>query len=323
MIPIHDTLPSKTYPVANTGLILLNVFAFFTQLAHGRELDHFIYIYGLVPARYSIPEIAAYFDFGHQVFSFISYSFLHGGFLHILGNLWFLHIFGDNVEEHLGPFRYLVFYLLCAVTSGATHVLLNVHSNVPTIGASGAVAGVMGAYFLLYPGARILTLIPIIIIPYFVELPAFFFLAIWFFFQFLNATGGQADVSGVAWWAHIGGFLFGMVLLKGVEILPATGVRQRLAPMTRKRTTHRLQLIQPTGPPDDPNLYGTLRITPHEAVRGSRKVVNIPWGFQNRLYRVNVPAGMASGKVLRLKGMGKITPAGDRGDLLLTIEIQP
>ena len=128
-----------------------------------------------MPARYTVPEISGYFSIGQQVFSFVSFMFIHGGFWHLLGNMWSLYILGDNVEDRLGPLRYLAFYLLCGITSGLTHIIINHHSQLPTIGASGAIAGVMGAYFILYPKSKILTLIPIFIIPYFVEIPAFFF----------------------------------------------------------------------------------------------------------------------------------------------------
>ncbi|MFC1592156.1 rhomboid family intramembrane serine protease, partial [Thermodesulfobacteriota bacterium] len=167
MIPLRDTTPCKNYPVVNTGLILLNILVYLLQQGQGRELDRFFYLYGLVPARYTVPEIAAYFSFSEQLLSLFTFMFLHGGLLHLAGNLWTLYIFGDNIEDRLGPLRYLVFYLLCGLGSGLFHLMLNSHATVPVIGASGAIAGVMGAYFILYPAARILTLIPIFIIPYF------------------------------------------------------------------------------------------------------------------------------------------------------------
>ncbi len=320
MIPIHDTLSSKRYPFVNVGLIVANSFFFLVQLGQGGEIGRFIYIYGLVPARYSVPEIAAYFSFGQQIFSFLSFMFLHGGFLHLLGNMWFLYIFGDNVEDHFGPFRYLIFYLLCGLTSGLAHLLLNAYSNVPTIGASGAIAGVMGAYFILYPGARVLTLIPIIFIPYFVEIPAFFFLALWFMLQFLNATGSQADISGVAWWAHVGGFVFGILLLKGFDLLPGAGMTDRIRPAIERKRSRRMQTVRTTGIEGDPHLYGVLQITPYEATAGSWKLVNIPWSFHNRPYRIQIPPGIDEGKILRLRGMGRAVAPGQRGDLMLTVK---
>jgi len=213
MIPIRDTISTKNYPVVNNTIIGINVVVFLLQMMQGPELDRFIYIYGLVPARYSVGQIASYFTPGQQVFSIVSFMFLHGGFLHLIGNIWFLYIFGDNVEDKLGHFRYIVFYLLCGVASGLSHLLLNLNSNMPTIGASGAIAGIMGAYFILHPKSKILTLIPIIFIPWFIEIPAFFFLGFWFVLQFINAAVSHGDMSGIAWWAHIGGFIFGHSLV--------------------------------------------------------------------------------------------------------------
>ena len=169
MIPLRDTQPTNNYPVVNNVIIGINVVIFLVQLSQGEGWSRFVYIYGLVPARYSIPQISAYFSASQQIFSFVSFMFLHGGFLHLLGNMWSLYIFGDNVEDRLGPFRYLLFYLICGVASGVSHLLLNQQSNIPTIGASGAIAGVMGAYFILHPRSKILTLIPIFFIPYFLS----------------------------------------------------------------------------------------------------------------------------------------------------------
>jgi hypothetical protein len=205
------------------------------------------------------------------------------------------------------------------LTSGLTHLVLNLHSNLPTIGASGAIAGVMGAYFVLYPRARILTLIPIVFIPYFLEIPAFFFLGLWFLLQFFNAAASSADMSGIAWWAHIGGFVFGILFLKLFTAFPSSS--GRLQKMTEKKNTSRLQVIRPVGPGSDPNLYAVISVSPHEAAAGVRKLVDIPWGFQSRLFRVNIPPGVRNGNVLRLKGMGKALPDGQRGDLMLKIVI--
>ncbi|MBT8356420.1 MAG: rhomboid family intramembrane serine protease, partial [Desulfobacterales bacterium] len=201
MIPIRDTISTRNYPVVNNTLIGINVVVFLLQMMQGAELDRFIYIYGLVPARYSVEQIAAYFTPGQQLFSLLSFMFLHGGFVHLIGNMWFLYIFGDNIEDRLGHLRYIGFYLLCGLASGVSHLLLNLNSNIPTIGASGAIAGVMGAYFILHPRSKILTLIPIIIIPWLLEIPAFFFIGFWFVLQFINAAASHGDVGGIAWWA--------------------------------------------------------------------------------------------------------------------------
>ena len=322
MIPVRDTIPSKNYPVVNNTIIGINVVVYLVQIALVPDLNRFTYIYGLVPARYSIPQITSYFTMGQQLFSLLSFMFLHGGFWHLLGNMWSLYIFGDNIEDRLGPLRYLVFYLLCGITSGLSHLIINLHSNIPTIGASGAVAGVMGAYLILYPNAKILTLIPIIFIPWFVEIPAFFFLGLWFVIQFISAAGSHGGAGGIAWWAHIGGFIFGIIFLKIFLALPGIGVSDHMRKVTAKRKTHRLQVIRPVGPGKDPHLYGTITITSFEALTGTLKLVNIPWGFQKRLVRVTFPAGVQAGSKLRLKGLGKITPDGHRGDLFLKVAIE-
>ncbi len=321
MIPLRDTTPTRNYPVVNTAIIAINAAVYFVQFLQGPEINRFIYIYGLVPARYSIPQLAEYFTGGQQAFSLVSFMFLHGSFWHILGNMWSLYIFGDNVEDHLGPIRYALFYLLCGIASGLSHLILNLQSNLPTIGASGAIAGVMGAYFVLHPRSKILTLIPIFFIPYFLNIPAFVFLGLWFLLQFINAAGSQGTAGGIAWWAHIGGFLCGMVFLKLFSALPHTGISRRMRQFTAKRKTPRLQIIRPAGSGADPHLYGLIKITPHEAINGTRKLVNIPLGFQKRLFNVKVPAGIQEGAVLRLKGLGQRPGAREMGDLYLKVTI--
>ena len=322
MIPIRDTIQSKNYPVVNSTIIAVNVLLYLVQLAQGDRLNQFIITYGLVPARYSVPQIGAYFTFGQQALSLISFMFIHGGFLHLLGNMWSLYIFGDNVEDRLGSIRYLLFYILCGLLSGLSHLFINWHSQIPTIGASGAIAGVMGAYLLLYPGAKILTLIPIFFIPYFVQIPAFLFLGFWFLLQFISAAGSSGQAGGIAWWAHIGGFVFGMFFVKLFLRLPEFGVTRQARRITSKKKTHRLQPIKVIGTADDPHLYGSIVITPREAQLGTRKVVNIPWGFQKRLFYVTVPPGVNEGTKLRLAGMGKRIDDRNRGDLYLRIMIR-
>ncbi len=325
MIPLRDTTPTRNVPVVNNAIIGINVLIFILQLAQGAEWNKFVFTYGLVPARYSIPQISAYFSAPQQVFSFISFMFLHGGFWHLLGNMWSLYIFGDNVEDRLGPLRYLMFYLICGVASGVSHLLLNLHSNLPTIGASGAIAGVMGAYFILYPRSKILTLIPIFFIPYFIEIPAYVFLGLWFALQFISATVSQGQAGGVAWWAHIGGFIFGIIFLKILLTLPGAeppAIIRRAA--ARKKSPH-LQVIRPAGLGPGPHLYGVITISQHEAAGGTHKLVNIPWGFHKRLFRVSVPPGVKADSKLRLKGLGKKIGAddrGERGNLYLKVQIQ-
>ena len=323
MIPLRDNIPSKNYPIVNNTIIGINIVLYLIELAQGEKLTSFVYMYGLVPARYSVPEIMTYFTTGQQFFSFISFMFLHGSFLHILGNMWMLYIFGDNIEDRLGSFRYLIFYLLCGMASGFSHLLFNLHSNVPVIGASGSIAGVMGAYFLLYPNAKILSLVPVLFIPFFFEIPAFIFLGFWLVLQFFNAALSHGSGSIIAWWAHIGGFLFGAVFLKLLTLVPSSSFSNKIRRTTIKKKSHRLQIIRPTASGGDDNLYGTIRIKPYEAIRGTRKMVNIPRGFQNKLFRVFIPSGIKDGNILRLKGLGKEMASGKKSDLFLKVEIVP
>ena len=322
MIPIRDTIRSDTYPIVNIVIIAVNVAVFFVELSLGQGLNQFINVYGLVPARYAIPETSVYVTAGQKVIAFLTFMFLHGGFLHLLGNMWSLYIFGDNVEDRLGHLRYLVFYLLCGLASGVSHLALNWHSDVPTIGASGAIAGVMGAYFILYPRAKVLTLVPIFFFLHFVELPAFLFLGIWFLFQFLSAAGSSAQAGGIAWWAHIGGFMFGIMFLKLFEMLPTMDAGGRLRGMTKKRSTPRLQVIRPAGVGDDPNAYGVISVSEREALFGARKLVNIAQGFKKRTLVFTIPPGVSDGSKLRLRGMGQQLPEGLRGDLYLKVQIR-
>ena len=322
MIPIRGTIQSRNYPVVNSFIIAVNVLLFLVQITQSGRPERFFLVYGLVPVRYSVPEVAAYFTLGQQVLSFFSFMFLHGGFLHLLGNMWSLYIFGGNVEDRLGPIRYFLFYILCGFASGLSHLVLNWHSEVPTIGASGAIAGVMGAYFLLYPRARILTLIPIFFIPYFVEIPAFFFLGFWFMLQFINAAGTPIQGGGIAWWAHVGGFVFGMIFLKLFLQIPAIGITRRVRNSTSKKTSHRLQAIKTVGTSDSLDLYAFIAITLKEARLGTRKLVNIPWGYQKRLFWVTVPPGVGEGTSLRLSGMGRQGADRRRGDLYLRVKVR-
>ncbi len=183
-----------------------------------------MYAYGVIPFRFvhTFPGVPG------ELFTPLSAMFLHGGWGHLLGNMLYLYIFGNNVEDRLGRGRFLLFYLMCGAFSFLSQVALQPNSMVPNVGASGAIAGVLGAYFLLFPRARILTLVPLFFFFPLVEIPAFFFLGIWFLMQFLSgaATLGRvpALAGGVAWWAHVGGFLAGMLLLK--LLLPRGSVRR-------------------------------------------------------------------------------------------------
>ncbi len=315
MFPLRDTIQAKTYPVVRNIIIAANVIVF---LAMGTGSNKIPYLYGIVPIRYSNPEVSAHFTVLQQVFPFLSYMFLHGGFFHLLGNMWFLYIFGDNVEDRLGPFRFLAFYILSGIAAVLIHLVTNWHSTLPTVGASGAIAGLMGAYFLLFPRSRVLTMVPIFFFPLFFELPAVFFLGYWVLIQFFFASlsGGQA--GGVAWWAHIGGFIFGLATVKLFLALPRTGMSRRLAHSLQRRSTPRLQHIRPQVE-TDLDAHGTIIVTPREALLGTRKFVTIP--YRRRTVAVTIPPEMSDGTRLRLRGMGRTSPHGERGDLYLTVKI--
>jgi hypothetical protein len=320
MIPIRDQIQSRNYPVVNMALIIINVGIFLIQLTQTNNIEAFIFTYGLVPARYSSPEISSHFTLFEQTVPLISFMFLHGSFWHLLGNMWFLYIFGDNVEDHFGSFKYLIFYLLCGWVSAATHLYFNWESQIPTIGASGAIAGVMGAYLLLYPRSRILTLIPIIFIPYFIEVPAIFFLGIWFVFQFLYASMSDPQMGGVAWWAHIGGFIAGMALTKLISFIPDFGLSERMS--HERTTTPRLHVVRPAPPADDLHLYGSIAITPREATGGAKKMITIIRNGERKLVNVTIPPGVKAGTRLRLAGMGRKGGDGEQGDFYLEVLIR-
>lgn len=213
MIPIKDTIPSRSYPLVNISLIMANLLIFFYQLSLGDQLEPFIFTYGLIPVRFlSLGQ--PFFDRLSPLFTAM---FLHGGWFHILGNMLYLWIFGDNVEDRLGHFRYLLFYILSGFGAALVQAFIHPYSPFPMIGASGAIAGVLGAYLLLFPYARVVTLVPFFFFLQVLEIPAFAFLFFWIFIQFLNGTvaiGHASQITGgVAWWAHIGGFFSGILLL--------------------------------------------------------------------------------------------------------------
>src|SRR6266850_5291293 len=209
MFPIQDTVQSRGVPLVTWAIILLNGLVFLYELSLPPEqLEHLLALLGMVPAR---PEAdpAAYS-------TLFTCMFLHGGWLHLIGNMWMLYLFGDDVEDRLGHGRFFVFYLLCGLAAGLTHYFTNLGSMVPTIGASGAIAGVLGAYFVMFPTARIITLVFIFFIPLFFEIPAVVYLGIWFVGQLFNgalSTASSGSFEGVAWWAHVGGFVAGIVLV--------------------------------------------------------------------------------------------------------------
>ncbi len=207
MIPLYDTLHSRRFPVVNWMLMGANVLVFLYELSlTPAALDRLTRIWGLVPAQLLAHPAALW------VTIFTS-MFLHGGWFHVISNMWVLFIFGDNVEDRLGGVRYLVFYLLSGVAAALMEAFILPASRVPTIGASGAIAGVLGAYLILYPRAKIASLVPILFIFTIIDIPAFLFLLFWFVSQLFSGwlTLQGAAGSGVAWWAHVGGFLFGML----------------------------------------------------------------------------------------------------------------
>ena len=207
MIPLRSSEPHYTKPTVNLFIIGLNGLVFFYELSlgNGYRLNHFIQAYGIVPDRFHVATI-------------FTSMFIHGGFLHILGNMWFLWVFGRGVEDVLGHAKYFFFYLACGVAAALAHVMLNAGSTVPTVGASGAIAGVMGAYLVTFPRARIVTLVFIFIFITTVDIPSAFLLLYWFAIQFFNGVGSvgysQASSGDVAWFAHVGGFIAGIILIK-------------------------------------------------------------------------------------------------------------
>ncbi len=319
MIPIRDTIRSSTFPLVNTSIIAVNILIFIWTLG-GDQTEIFLR-YGIVPVHYSVPELAAGFSLGAQLLPFLSSMFLHGGILHLVGNIWFLYIFGDNVEDRLGPVRYLVFYLLCGICSGLTHLFLNWDSRLPTIGASGAIAGVMGAYFILHPRARVLTLIPIFLFFPLVEIPAFIFLGVWLVIQFLSAGfTSAAEAGGVAWWAHLGGFIFGMLFLLLMTRLPVIGLQRRIVSPLKRQSSPRVNRITPSAYGTGRHARAVLRITAGEARRGAVKTVVVARGFRQRRVKVRIPPGVKDGTVLRLKDLGRPAPDGP-GDLYLSLTV--
>lgn len=253
MIPIRDDVPSRSVPLVTYGIIALNVFVFWQQLQAGPRVTAIVERYGMIPARITHPgetivavtRSAVQDRYGrlrtvlverqidptpfHPAWTLLTCILLHGGWMHLIGNCWFLFIFGDNVEDRLGHALYLAFYMASGAGASLIHWGTDPESIIPTIGASGAIAGVMGAYFLLYPRAHVLAAVPIVVFLQIVVVPAYLFLGVWLAFQYLQAalSAGQAGGGGVAWWAHIGGFLVGgglLILIRAANILRSAPV---------------------------------------------------------------------------------------------------
>ncbi|MGH9779564.1 MAG: rhomboid family intramembrane serine protease [Candidatus Acidiferrales bacterium] len=217
MIPLRDANPRGGVPIVALALIALNCLVFFYELTlPPAGLEQLVFTFGMVPAKLTAFPTDPGVSFGDATVPFLTSMFLHGGWLHLIGNMWFLWIFGDNVEDYLGHVRFLLFYLLCGLAASVAHLAFNLNSIIPTLGASGAIAGVLGAYLLLFPGARILTLVPVFFV-WLMELPAYVILIYWFVLQLLQGTATLAESApggGVAWWAHVGGFVAGLALVK-------------------------------------------------------------------------------------------------------------
>ena len=231
MIPIRDRNPSGTFPFVTIGIIVTNIFIFLYELTLASDLNVLFKQYGVVP--YNVKHYDHAFDLSlvHTFFPFISSLFLHAGFVHLIGNMWFLWIFGDNIEDKLGHVKYLGFYILCGIIASSVHVLFNSQSVTPCIGASGAIAAVLGAYMVTFPRARVITVVPIFFFLQIIELPAIIVLGFWFIIQFFYGAVSvttSTSGSGVAWWAHIGGFVSGIILFYIIRILfTGSPVRRR------------------------------------------------------------------------------------------------
>ncbi|MCU1271759.1 MAG: Rhomboid-like protein [Acidobacteriaceae bacterium] len=220
MFPIRDDQPRYSTPVVNYFIIGLNTLVFLFELSvqvqGPRAFEALVFQFGVVPEHFARALAGStYYPIPATLLTVLTSMFLHGGWLHIISNMWFLWIFGDNIEDYLGHFAYLIFYLICGVAAAVTQIALNPGSTIPTVGASGAIAGVMGAYILLYPRARVLTLVVLIVFFTFWWIPAWVFLGYWFLIQFAEAslTAHQAT-AGIAFGAHVGGFVTGMILIK-------------------------------------------------------------------------------------------------------------
>lgn len=209
MIPLRDSTPSKSFPLVTVGLIILNLWLFYYEVSLGpKGMNQLIYTFGLVPRHF-----ADYQGSWIGYLPFLSSTFLHGSWMHVIGNMWILWLFGDNVEDKMGKGRFLVFYLLCGLIASVTHYITGPFSQVPVVGASGAVAGVMGAYFLMFRKAKVLTYVPPIFL---LNLPAWIYLGFWALSQLYYGLVQSAGVSHgqIAFWAHVGGFAAGMILYR-------------------------------------------------------------------------------------------------------------
>jgi len=231
MIPLRHTLAPRTTPIVNRALVIANGIVFLTQIFMGDRTESIINLFGFIPARLTNPAAYGYSMLEVSV-TLVTSLFLHGGFVHLIGNMIYLWVFGGAVEDALGHARYGIFFVICGAIGSLTHTLLFPHSTVPSIGASGSIAGILGAFLVLRPKARIVTLLPLVVYWAMIELRAVIFLPIWFGMQFFNgflsiaAAHRTQEVAGIAWWAHVGGFVFGAV----VGLIARRGARERVTP---------------------------------------------------------------------------------------------
>jgi membrane associated rhomboid family serine protease len=217
MIPLRHTLPRTTLPVVNRTLVAMNVAIFVVQLFLGAMTEKIIQTFGFIPARFVHPE-AFHYAFWEVAITLVTSLFLHGGFVHLAGNMIYLWVFGGAVEDALGHVRFFLFYVACGAVGSLTHTVLFPLSTIPSVGASGSIAGLLGAFLVLRPQARIVTLFPLVVYWAMAEIPAVVFLPVWFGMQFFNgflsleAARRVQEVAGIAWWAHVGGFAFGAIV---------------------------------------------------------------------------------------------------------------
>ncbi|MGQ9483383.1 rhomboid family intramembrane serine protease [Chloroflexus sp.] len=211
MLPLTDTIPSRSFPTVNWALLVANVVVFLLMVGNDRLTEAWVATLALVPVRLLADPLDP-----TQLLTIFTSMFMHGGWFHLFSNMLALYIFGDNVEDRMGSQRYLIFYLLCGVAAAFAHVMFNPTSPIPTVGASGALSGVLAAYLLFFPTARVVTLVPIFFLPWLIEVPAIVYLGLWFISQLANGLFSiiidVQEMGGVAWWAHIGGFVAGLVL---------------------------------------------------------------------------------------------------------------
>jgi membrane associated rhomboid family serine protease len=222
LIPLKDLTPRRSFPVVTLLLILANIAVFIYQITlppHAAQA--FVNTYAVVPAKIPLAFAGHRYTMTQALLPLFTCMFLHGGWLHIIGNMWFLWIFGANVEDHMGPFAYLIFYLLCGIGSSIAQTAFSWGSHIPALGASGAISGVLGAYIVFFPTSQIYTLVTLFIIWFRARIPAIVFIGLWFLIQALSAFGslgaaGRVESGGVAWWAHVGGFALGLLFAKTI-----------------------------------------------------------------------------------------------------------